>query len=86
MPAPTQFGGAERRPVLRRLHLAGGARQGYPIWSDTRCKDLFLCPNSATPGNPPQLCGATEPNGEVANDEESETATLGVPTPGQNQQ
>ena len=30
MPAPTQFGGHGRRPVLRRLRLAHGLRQGLP--------------------------------------------------------
>ncbi len=43
-------------------------------------------PGTATPGNPPKLCGGIESNGEVANDEDLYTATLGVPTGGGNQQ
>jgi hypothetical protein len=31
-------------------------------------------------GAPPALCGAVEPNGEIANDEDTFSATLNVPT------
>ncbi|MDQ6728997.1 MAG: hypothetical protein M3022_01490 [Actinomycetota bacterium] len=57
--------------------------KAHPLWSDTRSRDLFVCPGTATPGNPPALCGATEPNGQQANDQDIFTSTLGVPT-GQN--
>jgi hypothetical protein len=42
--------------------------------------DTFLCPGSATPGHPPTLCGLTEPNGVVANDENIYVDTVNVPT------
>ena len=42
--------------------------------------DLFLCPGTGKPGMPPSLCGATETNGEVANDEDVFTASVTVPT------
>jgi hypothetical protein len=35
-----------------------------------------------TPGNPPQLCTATEPNGLQANDQEMFTDSLAIPIPG----
>jgi hypothetical protein len=35
-----------------------------------------------TPGNPPQLCTATEPNGLQANDQEMFTDPLAIPIPG----
>ncbi|MGZ4165346.1 MAG: hypothetical protein ACXVRX_05930 [Solirubrobacteraceae bacterium] len=57
-----------------------GSRRDHPIWSDTRSEDVFLCPGSAVPGTPPALCGATEPNGEVANDEDTFSATVNVPS------
>ncbi|MGZ4312427.1 MAG: hypothetical protein ACXVR1_10020 [Solirubrobacteraceae bacterium] len=41
---------------------------------------MFLCPGSAVPGTPPALCGATEPNGEVANDEDTFSATVNMPS------
>ena len=79
MPAPTQFGGASGGQFYGdHVGLTAGEK-AYPIWSDTRAQDLFVCPGSGTPGNPPQLCGAMETN-EVANDEETFMAALGVPT------
>jgi hypothetical protein len=83
MPAPTQFYAAA--PPFG--HLQGGQFYGdytgltavtdiHPIWSDTRNIDLFVCPGTATPGNPPKLCTATEPNGLQANDQEIYTATI----------
>ena len=39
-----------------------------------------MCPGTATAGNPPELCGATEPNGQTANDEELFMAAMSVPT------
>ena len=60
-----------------RLERAGSA---FPIWSDTRNTDLFLCPGTGKPSTPPALCGATETNGLKANDEETFTSTVDVPT------
>ncbi len=83
MPAPTQFEGpAGGQFYGDYVWLSASRNKVYPIWSDTRSPDLFLCPGSATgPGNPPALCGATETNGEAANDEDTFMATMDVPSP-----
>jgi len=81
MPAPTQFEGpAGGQFYGDYIGLTAGTK-AHLAWSDTRNNDLFVCPGTATPGTPPQLCGATESNGERANDEESFTATVNVPVP-----
>jgi hypothetical protein len=50
-----------------------------PLWSDTRDRDLFTCQGTATPGNPPRLCGATEANGVVANDQDVFVDVVDIP-------
>lgn len=80
MPAPTQFGGTAGGQFYGDYVGVSASDKAYPIWSDTRAKDLFLCPGSGTPDNPPQFCGATETNGLVANDEETFMAAVNVPT------
>ena len=84
MPAPTQFEGPAGGQFYGDYVWLTASNKAYPIWSDTRATDLFLCPGSGTAGNPPQLCGATEQNGLTANDEETYTATVNVPTAGGN--
>jgi hypothetical protein len=80
MPAPTQFEGpAGGQSYGDYVGLAAIAK-AHPIWSDTPSPDLCVCPGSATPGNPPTLCGATETNGETANDEDTFSATVNVPS------
>jgi hypothetical protein len=71
-PPPTQFGGVFWGDYTG---LAVSSR-AYPIWSDTRPRDLFLCPNTGTPGHPPALCGLQDPNGP-ANDQDIFTAAVG---------
>ena len=62
MPAPTQFGGPNGGQFYGDyVYLSVSKNKAYPIWSDTRSPDLFVCPGTATPGNPPALCGATSP-------------------------
>ncbi len=81
MPAPTQFEGpAGGQFYGDYVWLTASKNKAYPIWSDTRSPDLFVCPGTATPGHPPALCGATEPNGEQANDEDTFMATVRVPS------
>jgi len=82
MPAPTQFEGPAGGQFYGDYVWLTAADKAYPIWSDTRAKDLFLCPGTGTAGNPPQLCGAIETNGETANDEETYMAAVNVPTAG----
>ncbi len=81
MPAPTQFGGSAGGQFYGDYVWLSALNQVYAIWSDTRSKDLFVCPGTATPGSPPALCGAQEPNGLQANDEDTFMTTAGVPTP-----
>jgi hypothetical protein len=82
MPAPTQFEGPAGGQFYGDYVWLTASDKAYPIWSDTRATDLFLCPGTGTAGNPPQLCGGTEPNGETANDEETYMAAVNVPTAG----
>jgi hypothetical protein len=84
MPAPTQFEGPNGGLFYGDYIGLAALDKAHPIWSDTRSTDLFVCPGSATPGNPPTLCGGIEPNGQTANDEESFTATVNVPSSGGN--
>jgi hypothetical protein len=81
MPAPTQFEGPAGGQFYGDYVWLSALDKAYAIWSDTREPDLFLCPGTATgPGNPPALCGGTEPNGEQANDEDTFMAAVDVPT------
>jgi hypothetical protein len=82
MPAPTQFEGPAGGQFYGDYVWLTASDKAYPIWSDTRATDLFLCPGTGTPGTPPQLCGGTETNGETANDEETYMAAVNVPTAG----
>jgi hypothetical protein len=82
MPAPTQFGDANGGLFMGDYVGLSAFDNAYPIWSDTRSKDLFLCPGTGTAGHPPQLCGGVEPNGQTANDEDTSMATMPVPLPG----
>jgi len=80
MPPPTEFLGPNGGQFYGDYIGLAAVDRAHPIWSDTRNRDLFVCPGTATAGNPPQLCGGIEPNGQEANDEETYTATLGIPT------
>jgi hypothetical protein len=78
-PAPTQFMGPNGGLFWGDYTgLSVNGDTAYPIWSDTRSRDLFLC-NAPSAGNPPALCTATEPNGQGANDEEIFTASVPIP-------
>jgi hypothetical protein len=80
MPAPTQFEGPAGGQFYGDYVGLTALDEAHPIWSDTRAPDVFICPGTAVPGTPPALCGATEPNGEVANDEDTFSATVDVPS------
>ena len=81
MPPPTEFYGAKGGQFWGDYTgLTAAAGVAYPIWSDTRPVDLFLCPGTSTgPGNPPKVCTGAEPNGLTANDEDIYTAPVGIP-------
>jgi len=71
-PPPTQFGGV----FWGDYTGLAVSNRAYPIWSDTRPRDIFVCPTTATPGNPPKLCGLQDRNGP-ANDQDIFTAGVG---------
>ena len=75
MPPPTQFSGTFYGDYAGIAVTNGNA---YPVWSDTRPVDLFLCPGTGTPGNPPRTCEAGAPNASVANDEDIYTTRIGL--------
>jgi hypothetical protein len=75
LPPPTQFSGLFLGDYTG---LDASSDRAFPIWSDTRGRELFLCPNTAAPGVPPQLCGLMDPNGP-ANDEDIFAAGVEVP-------
>ncbi|HEY1567535.1 MAG TPA: sialidase family protein [Solirubrobacteraceae bacterium] len=79
MPAPTEFEGPAGGQFYGDYIGLAALDKAHPIWSDTRSQDVFECPGTGAPGKPPTLCGATETNGETANDEDSFTATMNVP-------
>jgi hypothetical protein len=76
MPPPTEFSGLFYGDYTG-IAVAGST--AYPIWSDTRQTDLFLCPGSGTPGHPPLTCAMTAPNAPLANDQEISTVALPIP-------
>jgi hypothetical protein len=82
MPPPTQFMGPKGGQFYGDYTGLAAVDQAHPLWMDTRSVDLFVCPGTAAPGKPPQLCTGTEPNGQQANDEDLYTATVDVPEPG----
>jgi hypothetical protein len=78
LPLPTQFPDGNGNSVFFGDYTGlTAATNAFPIWMDTRDKDLFLCPGS----NPPALCTMKEPNGLTANDQEIFARGLPVPTP-----
>ncbi len=78
MPAPTEFYGTKGGLFYGDYTGLAAVVNAHPIWSDTRNKDLFVCPGTATPGMPPKLCRATETNGQVANDQDMYTARVPI--------
>ncbi|MGZ4411162.1 MAG: exo-alpha-sialidase [Gaiellaceae bacterium] len=80
MPAPTEFPDAEGNSLFWGDYSGLTAQtDAQPLWMDSRSPDLFLCPGTAAPGVPPQVCTATEPNGLAANDEDVFTARVAIP-------
>ena len=76
MPPPTQFAGAFYGDYAG-ITVTGST--AYPIWSDTRTPDEFLCPGTATPGNPPTICTGSAPNAPFANDQDIYLTGLPIP-------
>ncbi len=76
MPPATEFNGTFYGDYAQ-LAVAGST--AYPVWSDTRAEDLFLCPGTGTPGNPPTVCTGAGVNFSPANDQEIYTAKVPLP-------
>jgi hypothetical protein len=76
MPPPTQFAGQFYGDYAG---IAVTDTTAYPLWSDTRTVDEFLCPGTGTPAVPPTVCSGSAPNAPFANDQDIYTA--GVPIP-----
>ena len=77
MPTPTEFPDSQGNSLFMGDYNGLAASESVsPIWPDTRKVDLFLCPGTGTPGNPPKTCTLTTPSGLQANDQEIFTATL----------
>jgi hypothetical protein len=74
MPPPTQFDGTFYGDYAG---IAVTNRAAYPVWSDTRPVDLFLCPGTGTPTTPPAVCQGGAANAWIANDQD--TYAVGVP-------
>jgi hypothetical protein len=75
-PPPTQFNGQFMGDYIG---IDATDTTAYPIWSDTRAVDEFLCPGTGTPGVPPQVCTASAPNAAIANDQDIFTAGVAIP-------
>ena len=81
MPPPTEFSGTFWGDYAGLAVVSG---QAFPLWSDTRTPDLFLCPGTGTPGVAPAVCTGTTATtgpqaGLLANDEEIFGAAVQVP-------
>jgi hypothetical protein len=76
MPAPTQFGGQFYGDYAG---LDATATTAYPVWSDSRTADQFLCPGTGTPGTPPAVCTGTAPSAPLANDQDIFLSGVAIP-------
>ncbi len=76
MPPPTQFTG-QFYGDYAGVDVAGG--KAFPLWSDTRAADEFLCPGTGTVGHPPAVCAGSAPNAPIANDQDVYTAGVAIP-------
>jgi hypothetical protein len=77
MPPPTQFSGTFWGDYGG---VATAGESALPLWSDTRSVDLFICPGTALPGVPPQLCTANASNAARANDQDIFVARVAIPS------
>lgn len=75
MPPPSEFTGQFMGDYIM---VDATATTAYPVWSDTRNADLFLCPGTGTTGHPPHLCHASASNASIANDEDIYTAAVPI--------
>lgn len=78
MPPPTQLGGLFYGDYAG---LAVTNNTAYPVWSDTRAAELFLCPGTGTPSTPPAVCRGGATNASIANDQDIYTKALPISPP-----
>lgn len=78
-PPPTQFGGTFMGDYSG---LAVDDKRAHPLWTDTRLKDLFLCPGTGIPGAPPDVCKASAPNASFSNSQNIFVDSVPVFIPG----
>lgn len=74
MPPPTEFSGL----FFGDYSGLTAYTSAHPLWMDTRNPAVFLCPNAATPGNPPSTCYGSAANADQANDQDVFTSSEGV--------
>ena len=75
MPPPTQFDGTFYGDYAG---IAVTNRAAYPVWSDTRPVDLFLCPGTGTTTTPPAVCQGGAANASIANDQDIYTVAVPI--------
>ena len=75
-PPPTEFSGQFMGDYIG---IDVTSTTAYPIWSDTRTVDEFLCPGTGAPGVPPTVCSGAAPNAPFANDQDIDTAAVPIP-------
>jgi hypothetical protein len=76
MPPPTEFAGQFYGDYAG---VDATDATAYPLWSDTRTVDEFLCPGTGTVGSAPTVCSGPAPNAPFANDQDIYTAAVAVP-------
>jgi hypothetical protein len=76
MPVPTQFpNGFGNGVFLGDYSGLTAVTSAFPLWMDTRSKDLFFCTSNGVPA----VCGGVEASGLVANDQDIFTQAITVP-------
>jgi hypothetical protein len=76
MPVPTQFPNSFGNGVfLGDYSGLTAVTSAFPLWSDTRSKDLFFCSSNGIPA----VCGGVSASGIKANDQDIFTQRVAVP-------
>jgi hypothetical protein len=78
MPPATQFGGL----FFGDYSGLTADTDAHPYWMDTRDPELFACRDAAGDVTvPPRVCTQSAPNADPANDQNTYTRALAIPTP-----
>jgi hypothetical protein len=64
---------------MRTLEVWNAAGGGMVRTVSDLPQDLFLCPGTGTPGNPPHVCSGAGVNFSPANDQDIYSAAVSVP-------